>query len=80
MICRWVEEGPGSEAHKLHVSRVRDFFWMGAKGMTICGAYPELPSLPLGPNPPSAFFFRSLGTNGKPFSQSFIVEIAKTLD
>ncbi|KAM0755369.1 terpene synthase [Meredithblackwellia eburnea MCA 4105] len=37
MICRWVEEGPSSDAHRMHVSRVRDFFWMGEKGMTVCG-------------------------------------------
>lgn len=35
--CRWVVEGPGSEAFKQHVEHVRDFMWMSKDGMMACG-------------------------------------------
>lgn len=37
MLCRWVEEGPDSEGFKGHLETVRDFFWLGPKGMMMCG-------------------------------------------
>ncbi|KAM0750640.1 putative lanosterol synthase [Meredithblackwellia eburnea MCA 4105] len=37
MICRWLREGPDSEAFKQHVAHVRDFMWMSKDGMMACG-------------------------------------------
>jgi hypothetical protein len=37
MICRWIEEGPESVAFKSHVDKIRDFMWMSAGGMMMCG-------------------------------------------
>ncbi|KAK4705877.1 hypothetical protein P7C70_g302, partial [Phenoliferia sp. Uapishka_3] len=36
-ICRWMVEGPDSEAFKQHVAHVRDFMWMSKDGMMACG-------------------------------------------
>ncbi|GAA5907380.1 lanosterol synthase ERG7 [Sporobolomyces salmoneus] len=37
MVCRWLEEGPESEAFKSHVEKIRDFLWMTKDGMLMCG-------------------------------------------
>ncbi|GAA6063805.1 hypothetical protein JCM10212_005968, partial [Sporobolomyces blumeae] len=37
MLCRWLEEGPDSEAFKQHVAKVRDFMWMSKDGMMMTG-------------------------------------------
>ena len=36
-ICRWIEEGPDSEAMKLHREKLKDFVWMSSEGMMMCG-------------------------------------------
>ncbi|BGP56660.1 Lanosterol synthase (Oxidosqualene--lanosterol cyclase) [Rhodotorula sphaerocarpa] len=37
MLCRWVEEGPESEAFQQHVLKIRDFMWMSKHGMMMTG-------------------------------------------
>lgn len=37
MLCRWVEEGPDSEAFQQHVAKIRDFMWMSKDGMLMTG-------------------------------------------
>ncbi|GAA5874694.1 hypothetical protein JCM3774_004783 [Rhodotorula dairenensis] len=37
MLCRWVEEGPESEAFQQHVAKIRDFMWMSKDGMMMTG-------------------------------------------
>ncbi|KAI5478948.1 lanosterol synthase [Pseudohyphozyma bogoriensis] len=37
MLCVWLEEGPDSEAFKMHVEKVRDFMYMSKEGMMMCG-------------------------------------------
>lgn len=35
--CRWLEEGPDSEAFKLHVDKIRDFMWYSKEGLMMTG-------------------------------------------
>ena len=37
LVARVYEEGPESEAYRLHKSKRDDFMWMGAEGMMMCG-------------------------------------------
>ncbi|SCV74978.1 BQ2448_8007 [Microbotryum intermedium] len=37
MICRWLEEGPDSDAFKAHLSCIRDFMWVSSQGMMMTG-------------------------------------------
>lgn len=36
-VSRWVEEGPESEAMKMHREKLKDFMWIGAEGMMMTG-------------------------------------------
>lgn len=36
-IARWHKEGPDSVAHRRHDIKRRDFMWLGAEGMMMCG-------------------------------------------
>jgi len=38
-ICRFAEEGPDSEAIKLHREKFRDFLWMGREGLMMWYAH-----------------------------------------
>ncbi|GAA5998590.1 lanosterol synthase ERG7 [Rhodotorula paludigena] len=37
MLCRWLEEGPESEAFQQHLLKIRDFMWMSKDGMMMTG-------------------------------------------
>ncbi|KAM0786634.1 hypothetical protein ACM66B_002086 [Microbotryomycetes sp. NB124-2] len=37
MICCYIEEGPESEAFRLHTEKVRDFMWVSRQGMMMTG-------------------------------------------
>ncbi|GAA5933642.1 lanosterol synthase ERG7 [Sporobolomyces koalae] len=37
LVCRWLEEGPDSQAFKSHVNKIRDFMWMTKDGMLMTG-------------------------------------------
>ncbi|ORY28503.1 terpenoid cyclases/protein prenyltransferase alpha-alpha toroid [Naematelia encephala] len=37
MVCRYAKEGAESDAFKQHMSRVRDFLWLGPDGMMMTG-------------------------------------------
>jgi len=37
MVCRYIGDGPNSEAFKAHMSRIDDFLWMSKDGMTMTG-------------------------------------------
>lgn len=37
--CRWLEEGPDSEAFKLHVDKIRDFMWYSKEGLMMTGRF-----------------------------------------
>ncbi|ORY69166.1 terpenoid cyclases/protein prenyltransferase alpha-alpha toroid [Leucosporidium creatinivorum] len=37
MICRWIREGPSSDAFRLHKAKIRDFMWMSKDGMMTTG-------------------------------------------
>ncbi|BGP01530.1 Lanosterol synthase (Oxidosqualene--lanosterol cyclase) [Rhodotorula toruloides] len=37
MLCRWLEEGPESEAFQQHLLNIRDFMWMSKDGMMMTG-------------------------------------------
>lgn len=37
MVCRYAQEGPDSEAFRMHLSRVEDFLWLSKDGMFMTG-------------------------------------------
>jgi len=41
LIARWVED-PNSEAYKLHLARIPDYFWLAEDGLKIQVALPFL--------------------------------------
>ncbi|GAA5934711.1 hypothetical protein JCM3775_002035 [Rhodotorula graminis] len=37
MLCRWIQEGPESDAFQQHLLKIRDFMWMSKDGMMMTG-------------------------------------------